>query len=60
MTMKPRHLLTGGALACACATVLFFQQRHDRDELLRRASMAEPLATERQGPASAPEPTPPA
>ncbi|MFY2559939.1 hypothetical protein ACN469_20135 [Corallococcus terminator] len=58
--MKPRHLLTGGVLACACATVLFFQQRHDRDELLRRASMAEPLATERQGPASAPEPTPPA
>jgi hypothetical protein len=59
MTMKPRQLLTGGALACACATVLFVYQRHERDELLQRASTSEPLAAQRQEPAPAPEPTPP-
>ncbi|NTX08115.1 hypothetical protein [Myxococcus sp. CA040A] len=57
--MKPRQLLTGGALACACATVLFVQQRHDRDEFLRLASTTEPLTAERQEPAHASEPTPP-
>ncbi|GEN12107.1 hypothetical protein SAMN05443572_111228 [Myxococcus fulvus] len=57
--MKPRQLLTGGALACACATVLFVYQGHERDELLQRASTTEPLTAQRQEPAPAPKPTPP-